>query len=221
VKREQTREELLEHFAEQIRFLKRSALQYDAGDFGEAKRIATVLRTLFHETGNSRALLTSLGILLDLLMYDSSEGGSTVGRPTYLHGMVFLRLSQDAAYVVATTDEGRPGPVPPRIPFAQWWINSVYTHQSSSTTFSRKELVLYLANQDGGAHVDQYIDEKWAHFTRDHAYDAVGAVIDGKVVPFKGLETAHVRQIAHEAFHSLRERSELTEIFAGLGKPGS
>ncbi len=46
----QTDPELMQHLYEQMGFLRRSAEGYDAGDFSEAKRLATTLRLLLHDT---------------------------------------------------------------------------------------------------------------------------------------------------------------------------
>ena len=48
-KHRQTDPELMEHLHEQMGFLRRSAEHYDAGDFSEAKRLATTLRVLLHD----------------------------------------------------------------------------------------------------------------------------------------------------------------------------
>lgn len=48
---------LLESLAEQVYFLQKSIEEYDSGVIIEAKRIATILRILFHHTNKSKALL--------------------------------------------------------------------------------------------------------------------------------------------------------------------
>jgi hypothetical protein len=58
----QRRSDLLNHLREQLQFLDASALSYDAGFEGEAKRLAVVIRVLLHDTAKSRSLLQSLGI---------------------------------------------------------------------------------------------------------------------------------------------------------------
>lgn len=75
-----TRQQLLEHFEEQIEFLKRSNATFDQGHLSEAKRLAVPLRVLFHRTaGNnprgSHALINQLGLQDRLTWVD------TAGRP--------------------------------------------------------------------------------------------------------------------------------------------
>jgi hypothetical protein len=213
--RTQTRGELLEHFFEQAGFIYRSASAFDHGDFSEAKRLAAQIRTLVHDTKQSTSLLTSLGVLPHFPVYDTAEGGTRVGIPAWLHGMVMLRQSRDGriAQYVPTLNQGPPGPQPRKRIFADWWNEPVWTHVPTGTTFSRREFVLALANKEGGSHVDPEISEKWASLTRDHAFDPFVSVIAGTdAVPFTGIGLAHVRQIAHEIWWTLREHPELGPI---------
>lgn len=67
----QSREDLLEHWNEQIRFIKKSCSHYDNGDFSEAKRIATSIRILLHHTRNSNSLVNQLELTENLLLWSS------------------------------------------------------------------------------------------------------------------------------------------------------
>jgi hypothetical protein len=49
-----------EHLKKQLRFLKTSCEEYDAGDKDESVRIATTLRILFHQTSKSTSLISHL-----------------------------------------------------------------------------------------------------------------------------------------------------------------
>ncbi|PKM42871.1 MAG: hypothetical protein CVV03_09425 [Firmicutes bacterium HGW-Firmicutes-8] len=52
-----TVQELEEHLREQLEFLELSAESYDRGKDGEAKRLASTIRVLVHETRSSHSLL--------------------------------------------------------------------------------------------------------------------------------------------------------------------
>ncbi|SHJ92052.1 hypothetical protein SAMN04487911_1589 [Arenibacter nanhaiticus] len=54
-------EDLEDHLKEQIEFLNTSCDLFDDGKFAEAKRIATIIRVLFHDTRHSKSLLGQLG----------------------------------------------------------------------------------------------------------------------------------------------------------------
>lgn len=58
-----TPEELQAHLAEQLGFLERSADAFDNGYEDEAKRMATAIRVLVHDTNQSISLLKQLGRL--------------------------------------------------------------------------------------------------------------------------------------------------------------
>ena len=73
-----TRQQLLEFFEEQLGFLELSNEAFDAGMLAEAKRLAGVLRTLFHHTadsprGSSHALINQLD-LQDTLTWVATAG---------------------------------------------------------------------------------------------------------------------------------------------------
>jgi hypothetical protein len=68
----QTDPELMEHLYQQIAFLRRSASQYDNGEFSEAKRLATTLRILLHDSHTSKSLLTQLGLKEKLRFVDTA-----------------------------------------------------------------------------------------------------------------------------------------------------
>jgi hypothetical protein len=56
----QTDDELREHLRDSVEFLAASSAAYDAGAEGEAKRIATTIRVLVHDTNSSKSLLEAV-----------------------------------------------------------------------------------------------------------------------------------------------------------------
>ena len=58
----QTNEDLRNHLCEQVQFLAASAAAFDNGHEGEAKRLATTIRVLVHDTKSSRSLLRQLNM---------------------------------------------------------------------------------------------------------------------------------------------------------------
>jgi len=206
----QSQDDLEAHLADHIQFLRDSGDAFDSGKTGEAKRLAVSLRVLFHDTRSSHSLLGQLGRLGGQFLSTASPlNGSEV------HGHVGLAtiiLSDRGAEYVASLDD-----VPHKrwMPFAKWWTEPVFV-DDRKTPFSRRDLVLAIANQDGGAHVDPSLDEAYTRLSRQNS---LGWVYSGGTVetPLSGADKAAVRQIAHEALITLLpDYSKRVERQAGM-----
>jgi hypothetical protein len=198
VRRKLTPEDLERAFGEQWRVLRKSCNAYDSGDMAEAKRIAAALRTFLHDTRKSRSLLQQLG-MKDILFFDTAQDIDERNLlPTF--GLVF----------VASTPSGG-SYIPPlnlplarqvwMLPFDHWW-SKVVVRVPNELDLRRSDLVLMMANQDGGAHVDASIDERYYKLTREHVGGWSVATQAGNVT-LDGIEAASVRQIAQEVLSSL------------------
>lgn len=198
MKRKIEREELDAHFREQWGFLRKSCDAYDRGDESEAKRIAATLRLLLHSTKNSTALLDQLK-LLDILFFDTAENIVESNMlPTF--GLVFIHgTAKGARFVPPLVNTGvRPVWL---IPFEYWWRKRVI-RIPEEFDLTRRELVLLMANQDGGSHVDPEVDERYYRLTKENAMGHTVSVGDW-TAPIEHIATASVRQIAQEVLTSL------------------
>jgi len=198
-RRKQSLAELNHHLEEHLAFLRASGDAFDHGHDGEAKRLAVSLRVLLHETKGSRSLLGQLGLrrgdFYDISFPDPV--GNTL--PHVGLAIVASRLGEVPRFAAPLDDM----PIPPlRIPFDQWWAAPVLRAKNDET-LTRRQLVLAVANQDGGAHVDSALDETYARLSRDNelGFSAVNAA--GERLAMKGAELASVRQIAHEVLRTL------------------
>ncbi|MDV7991213.1 hypothetical protein [Rhodococcus sp. IEGM 1374] len=143
------------HLAEQVQFLKNSAEKYDEGYSPESKRLATTIRVLVHD-GTGVSLLKQLdvrskmtfmalggGVDRDNLLPTSSllinemEVGEGFMRFRYLPICVSQEEVDQAKF----------------LSFDDWWTALSVVKDQAGREFSRKQLVLALANRDGGAHV--------------------------------------------------------------------
>lgn len=70
--------------------------------------------------------------------------------------------------------------------------------------FSRQQLVLNVAETDGGAHVDPGLDEIYNELSRKNGL-GLNAVINGVKYPLMYPELPCLRQVAHEALITLKE----------------
>ena len=157
--RRQSRDELTALLMEQVEFLRASSERFDEGSVSEAKRIAAVIRTLVHNSGRTVSLLKQLGIQHQLKFVDSYDG--FVPPNTGLPGTIVVRY--DAGLARIALGDGTPrfdapladlpdeakGPQP----FRFWWNRQVLSDLQGNT-FTRKQLVLFLAHKVGGVHVD-------------------------------------------------------------------
>lgn len=194
---QQSEEELRDHLDEQISFLEASADAYDSGFEGEAKRISVALRVPLHDTRTSASLLGQLG-LKSGQFWDTSWPISS-GNMTPHSGLVLTAMGADGANYVAFLDDGIDQPTLKS--FDEWWNSAVFV-DSEKRVVSRKELVLAVSNQDGGAHVDPALDRKYADLSRNNSLG--WNFSDGsREEPMRGPEKAALRQICHEALKTL------------------
>lgn len=200
-RRKLSRSEIEEQYRIQWKLLRNSCGAYDGGDENEAKRIALSLRVLVHDTVRSSSLLRQLE-LHDALFFDTAEDINRANLlPTF--GLVLVRLSPEGARYVAPI---RPLPLPRPpwlIPFEHWW-NKTVIRIPGLFDVPRRDLVLCMADQDGGAHVDPSVDENYYRLTRENALGFV-VTVDGQTYPIPHIATASIRQVAEEVLTSLIE----------------
>jgi hypothetical protein len=192
-----------EHLAAHLRFIERSNHWFDAGDDAEAQRIATSVRVICHQTGSSTSLLTHLsasGISI-LSTACSPVGPGTLTAPSNLASLV-IRVADDGATFKSTAPLDN-APMKRFIPFTDWWETEVVC-LTAGVRMTRKSLVLAVANQDGGAHVD-------ATLTPDYTVIKSGAGLVATFqpagfnpveVPLESHSVATLRQIGYEVLHS-------------------
>lgn len=157
---------LTEHLRQQLRFLRNSMAAFDAGEQYEAKRIATVLRVLFHDGGRGRSLLTQMGIRESVRWAWFGMGHPQSGTTQ----IISFGPSIVSIELVVSEDETRYSysPLGPDVlkvpgmhawvPFDEWWNAPVVPATASTRAISRWNLVEMLSNRDGGAHVDDLRD---------------------------------------------------------------
>lgn len=200
----QTQEELQQHYEEQLRFLRSSSIAYDSGDESEAKRLAVHIRILVHDTHSSHSLLGQLGLKESLLFYDTVSGVFEQNLASSF-GLVIAQLSSDSeSRFIAPLEEHEDSAAIRWVPFEEWWHETVFIDQERNH-ISRKELLLAVADQDGGAHVDPKINEVYAKLTRGHSL-GWSYETRGETGPLRHEATASIRQMAFEVIKTLEDR---------------
>jgi hypothetical protein len=195
----QSRAELEESFEEQLRFIEKSAQLYDAGDHPEAKRIATALRVLFHETRNSKSLLFQLGF--DVLQFhDSTGGGILPGNMLTECPLLLMGIGGSGRDYEPMLENGPP--LPPTLLSMKAWWNQVVFVDDQKRSFSRSDIVRSVADQDGGVHVDPALEDGYRRLSRENSLAWTVGSPAGKR-PAQNPVPAALRQLAHEVLKSL------------------
>ncbi|URN85161.1 hypothetical protein [Acetobacterium wieringae] len=202
---------------EQIHFLIKSAEEFDKGYFSEAKRLATTIRVLLHDTRTSISLLKQIGIKDSIKYYNTAN--FLKEEVEYYMGPISVVTIPDPHVLKRTyintylpvLDEMKNTESDNWITFDTWWTHKIFI--ASGISFTRKEFVHYLANQDGGAHIDPQLDEKYCMLTKNSfSFLAKYKGID-KEIPFENLHLAMSRQIAHELLITLKKYIHFQEKY--------
>jgi hypothetical protein len=230
-KYKQTKEDLTTHLREQLQFLRASVTSFDEGFEGEAKRLAATVRVLVHDTKSSKSLLHLLGIKSVVRMHDTAIPFDPANLLPH-QGLVSMRIdvpegsgTTAVTFTVfgvnepdtdAPSDKARAkvtyvprvstpnNMVEPRdVSFNHWW-EEIVIKDGAGQRFSRKDLIMAMANKEGGSHVDPQLDDKYAKLARFNSQGwqvqtgEIKSPLDNSVV------AATVRQIAHELSVSIR-----------------
>jgi hypothetical protein len=168
--------ELIEQLAIQREFLSHSRDLVDSGSHNEALRLAVVLRTLLHNTRNQRALLSQLGVDLEVAMFwDTTLPGGPPEKGRARVGLLFITMSDvHPKPRFAAPLGGNPFLEPKLTLFPEWWRGTI--SYLGEAVFSRRDYVLAAANREGGAHVDPHLDPVYEAF---HASGIKGGEIGG------------------------------------------
>jgi hypothetical protein len=208
--------ELLEKLNQQIGFLERSNKAFDAGDLDEALRMALHVRVLVHQTNKSHALVNQLGLENTLTWVDtaglprpgnlSSTSGLTHMKMTIGSGVEYVAMLGNYPPNAILTRSGQSIARGSRIPFDGWWTNTVIK-DSEGTEFSRRALVLALANKEGGAHVDPVTDADYEALAKSNSLGWSVKIGDEDPRPMtEDPVPPSMRQISYEVLESLRQQ---------------
>ncbi len=200
----QSKAELKTHLKEQVGFLMRSCDSYDAGYKEESKRIANVIRTLFHDTERSHSLMRQLKLKRNIAMFDSAREYDPKNLMSH-DGLTAMRMeSGNTSEYIPRLETMEELKAKGQKFFPAWW-NKIVIVDKRKHKFSRRDLILALANQDGGSHVDPKLDKEYQQLSRENSMGWIfsDGVNESPVLP---VELASVRQIAHEVIMTFRRK---------------
>jgi hypothetical protein len=192
-----TREDLEASLREQVGFLQASATLFDNGHIAEAKRLATTLRVLLHDKRQSKSVLSQLGY--GFLQFHDSTGPEMPENLLTDCPLVIMAIGGSGPDFIPLLDTG-PFPTVQK-PFAVWWSQVVFVDDRRAA-FSRKDIVLSVAETDGGAHVDPGIPEAYHRLSRENSIAWMVGSPTGKRAAQNPVP-AVIRQITFEVLRSL------------------
>ncbi len=148
--------ELENRLQEQLNFLRKSIRDYNNGDISEFRRMALSLRILLHQTQSSHSLINQLGWGSMEMQSLATPIDDRVLTPTW--GLAAVRMGPEGTRYIP-----RYNSMPETLSLMKIedWKNQEIIKDSDKQIFSRWDLIITIANQDGGAHVDPNLDEKY------------------------------------------------------------
>lgn len=203
------KEDLIKHLHKQLGFLKNSCAAYDKGFEDEACRIAVAIRILLHDTKNSHSLLQSLAIKGKIDYWNSAAPIDPRNLISSTQ-LVILQAKSDGQGSMTSTYQPRldDGLTPFKgdwQSYQYWWSSQGVLKDNKKKEFTRKDLVLLVANKDGGAHVDTNLDQEYAELLKFNSAGWV-KIVNGVETPFDNDPVyASVRQIGHELLKTLEK----------------
>lgn len=136
-----SKQELQDHWDDQIRFIQKSIKEFDRGDEKEAQRLATHLRVLFHETQKSKSIF---GQLKPQIIFYSSGDLYTLSNLFTSWTLLDLMVSPEGIkYNAKSNNQSRCF----FLMFNDWWNEIIFDDKKNK--FTRRDIVTYVANQDG------------------------------------------------------------------------
>ena len=237
-KYKQSSAELLDNLRIQYEFLIASIASWKSGFEGEALRLSATLRVLLQDSKKSKSLLAQLGKTGEYFLDTNppikpnnlaSHQGLVVMKVTGsgTGGAVTMSLSgKKAQGEPSGSDTGAPDVTwvprhemenpefqPAWVSLDNWWFGIVIQEPGVPTrrklSLTRKQLVLSVANKDGGTHVDPQLSGAYAEITRRNSLGIMASGYGGSV-PVKAPHLASVVQIAHEMVKTI-ERWDMLE----------
>jgi len=209
-----TIEDLTNRFNIQVELLKLACSNYDGGIEIAGFNIATSIRVFVHDTHLSTSALTHINnkaiqyldtcninpnpaITFTGLIYKSfngvhdGQGGTALFRPLFTNSF-HSKINN-------------------WINFNTWW-NAVIFQNADGAILTRKTLVLTAANQEGGAHIDDEIDELYDKFRHSYSSRTVlKGTITGAIRGFDNVPVLPaIRQIGYELIKSFENAGLIT-----------
>lgn len=215
----------LEQLEQQVSFLVDACHSYDNGNFAQAKMMSAIIRTILKDPdqsskrkSNTISLLTHLQKKNTLKLYNTGFEAKNTKLNVNLVGIVTVPCKLPTANkqfdnIYLPLLEASKQVDMKWLTFDDWWNSKIIEldEEYSQTIFTRKRIVLTMAEQDGGNHVDsmgkvdpEYLELATAAKTYFNQVDP-----QGNQSPIINLHFAMVRQISHELLKTILKEFKL------------
>lgn len=206
-----TRDDLERLLSEQLQLLEEAADLFDQGNEIEVKNMVVRLRVLLHDTGISKSLLGQIG-KKNIQFYDTIIKDESNVITSYC-GLAPILFADGKTKHVASLDDV---PQLKKVDFDNWW-NAIVFRDMDGYEVSRKDLVLTMANKDGGAHVDSTIDKQYARLCRGESLGRKYSKDGKNWFNMQDAVLVSIRQITHEVLKTLKPDYRKEPTYKGSG----
>lgn len=202
IKVPQTNEDLIKSLQDCVSNLISLCKSYDDGDKFVGKLIATVLRNLFHHTAPNGGTSHSLLQQLSLRDHDwiAMEAPVPVFQGIDTCIIIYWNFNKKTN---STEPNFSMYPSNTKKYFSNWWKDPV-ANSLKYGSYSREEIVLGIANQEG-AHTDLALEAKYIALKNGSFISNLKAISNTNANYIQDVHYACIRQIAHEVLITLKE----------------
>lgn len=201
-----TKSDLCRQFHDCLKRLNDFNVIYDSGDFSIAKDIAVKLRMLFHNTNKSKSLIRQLK-LEHIPFVDTAYPYDPRNLLTH-HGLLQLNCINNNYSLGPMLQLSKVK----FVDFNNWWNSKKVLVDRKKNVFTRRLLILELADTDGGAHVDPELNESYFDISRANTLG--WTYHDGKTNSNKPLNDPVppcIRQISYEIILTFKDIDIINE----------
>lgn len=215
-------DDLANALSDQFHLLAMYADQFDVGNRVIAKPMATALRVLCHDSRTSKSLLGQLG-LKSRFFYDTAASPDETPprfdykKEKYVGSFLGIIGMTHTAELVPFLDSLENRRFFGFSRFDDYW-NRVILLDGNETSFSRRDIVLSVADQDGGAHVDPGLNAEYQALTRENSMMMVGQR-GGVFHNLNHVAFVLLRQITHEILRTFHPDYPKKTQIAPVGHP--